>query len=141
VMAREDVESVRLEPPNVPACPEAIVALLRADQVVLGPGSLYTSVLAATAVDELREAVSASPGRLVYVCNLRPQPPETTGFGVSDHVDALLSHGVKPEVVLYDPSTITGADGVTRAVAASLARPSGLAHDPAKLGAALADLA
>jgi len=140
VMAREDVESVRLEPANVPACPDAIVALSKAEQVVLGPGSLFTSVLAATAVDEVREAVSASPGRLVYVCNLHPQPPETTGFGVSDHVDALLNHGVKPEVVLYDPSTIGGADGVTGVVAVPLARTSGLAHDPAKLGAALAAL-
>ena len=107
---------------------------------ILGPGSLFTSVLAALAVDGIRDAAADSPGRLVYICNLRPQDPETTGFGVADHVDALAHHGIKPDVVLYDPATIDGAEGVADAVGVPLARPSGLAHDARLLGAALADL-
>lgn len=135
-----DVLSVTIEPAGAPACVEAVEAIGHADQVVLGPGSLFTSVLAATAVEGVRTALAAAPGRLVYVCNLHPQPPETAGFGVGDHVAALSRHGIHPDVVLYDPATIGSAEGVDNAVAAPVARVSGRAHDPAKLGEALRGL-
>ena len=140
VAARADLQRVMLEPADVPACPDAVAALARADQVVLGPGSLYTSVLAATAVPGIRDALAAASDRLVYVCNLRPQASETSGYGVADHVDALRRHGVEPSVVLYDPATIDDAGAVAGALARPLARPSGLAHDPDLLGRALGGL-
>lgn len=137
VGARADVRTVRLTPAHVPACPDAVEAIAAADQLVLGPGSLFTSVLAATAVEGIRQAVVDSPATLVYVCNLRPQASETEGFGVADHVEALHRHGLDPDVVLFDPDAIGDAAGVPGAVAAPLARPSQLAHEPALLAEAL----
>ncbi len=139
VAARPDLRSVMIEPADAPACADAVAAIEAADQIVLGPGSLYTSVLAATAVAGVRDALERAPGQLVYICNLRPQVSETGGYGVDDHVAALHRHGVEPDVVLYDPGTIDGADGVPGAVPARLARPSGLAHDPVLLGEALVE--
>lgn len=140
VNARDDIDTVEIAPPNAEVCPEAELAILGADQIVLGPGSLYTSVLAATAVDGVREAIGRSAAQFVYVCNLNPQIPETVGYDVADHVEALQRHGLTPDVVLYDPSRISGADSVDGAVPAALAKPSGLAHDTMLLGGALADL-
>lgn len=135
-----DVATVSLDPPGPVACQEAVAAIRAADQIVLGPGSLYTSVLAAVAVPGIRSAIADRRGQLVYVCNLRPQEPETSGYGVSDHVAALNRHGIDPDVVLYDPSTIGSAGGVDGAMAVRLAGPSGRAHDPELLGAALEQL-
>lgn len=140
VSARADVCTVEVSPADATACPEAVAAIQAADQIVLGPGSLYTSVLAAAAVPGIARAVQDASAQVVYVCNLRPQQVETAGYDVAEHVAALGRHGIVPDVVLYDPASIGGADGVTSAVAASLARPSGLAHDPGLLGAALAAL-
>lgn len=136
----DDLEMVGVEPENAPVCTEAELAILGADQVVLGPGSLYTSVLAATAVAGVRDAISNSEGRFIYVCNLNPQIPETVGYDLAAHVDALARHGLEPDVVLYDPEHMTGSRPVPNAVEAKLARSSGLAHDPDLLGAALAEL-
>jgi uncharacterized cofD-like protein len=124
--------------PSVPPAAEA--ALAGADLVVVGPGSLFTSVLAAAAVPALRAAIAASPGRTVYVCNLQPQDPETRGFDVAAHVAALLAHGIEPDVVLCDPRGLDVGAPMAPVVCRSLARPSGLAHDPALLAGALRDL-
>jgi uncharacterized cofD-like protein len=140
VGSRPDLCSVRLDPPDATATPEAVEAIVTADQIVLGPGSLYTSVLAATAVPGIAAALADSPAQLVYACNLRPQESETLGYDVAAHVDTLRRHGITPDVVLYDPHTIGDAPGVGSAVPAALARTSGLAHDPELLGKALADL-
>lgn len=140
VAARSDLCTVTVSPGDARACPEAVEAILAADQIVLGPGSLYTSVLAATAVPGIRDAVTASSAQLVYACNLRPQDSETTGYDVEAHVAALARHGIRADVVLHDPHTIGDAPGVAGAVPAALARSSGLAHDPALLGKALAAL-
>jgi uncharacterized cofD-like protein len=128
----------------VPADPEppeaALEALARADQVVIGPGSLFTSVLAVVAVPALREALAATPGRKVYVCNLRPQQPETAGYDVAAHVDALLAHGLEVDVVLCHPGAMErGALGVP-CVERPVACDDGAAHDPLRLAAALRDL-
>jgi uncharacterized cofD-like protein len=143
VSERPDVRWVSVEPADAPACADAVAAVERADQVVLGPGSLFTSVLAATAVAGVRDAVAAASaaGRVVYVCNLRPQLPETAGFGVADHVAALHRHGIRPSVVLHDSGALGGAEGVAGAVGTHLAAPGAAAHDPELLGEALASLA
>jgi uncharacterized cofD-like protein len=72
VARQPDLELVTVDPPDAPVCAPALEAILAADQVVLGPGSLYTSVLAATAVPGIAEGLAATSARLVYVCNLRP---------------------------------------------------------------------
>ena len=140
VMATPHIRRVSHVPlePSVPSAAEA--ALAGADLVVVGPGSLFTSVLAAAAVPALRVAIAASPGRTVYVCNLHPEDPETRGFDVAAHVDALVAHGIEPDVVLCDPSGLVVGTPAVPVVRRPLARPSGLAHDPALLAAALRDL-
>jgi uncharacterized cofD-like protein len=118
----------------------AVEALAHADQVVLGPGSLYTSVLAAALAGGVREALTGSPGGCVYVCNLRAEAGETWGYDVAAHVTALRRHRIEPDVVLAQRGGLPlGAVGVP-VVRAEVARPDGLAHDPVLLGAALADL-
>ena len=94
------IERLAVDPADVPAPAAALDALAAADQVVLGPGSLYTSVLAAAAVDDVREALKQVRGRRVYVCNVRAELGETRGYDVAAHVDALRRHGIEPDVVL-----------------------------------------
>ena len=134
---------VSLVPPDPTPPAEAIAAIERADQIVLGPGSLFTSVLAALAVPVLKAAVRASAAQTVYVCNLR-SGTETAYFDVAAHVDALLAHGVEPDIVLYDDTAIPA--GMLelpdrRVICADLAADEiGSAHDPVRLAKALADL-
>jgi len=128
----------------VPADPEppaaALEALARADQVVIGPGSLFTSVLAVVAVPALRDALASTPGRKVYICNLREQNPETTGYDVAAHIDALAAHGLDVDVVLYHPGALpVGRPGVM-CVERLVARQGDTAHDPELLAEALVDL-
>jgi len=134
-IARVSMVPVDAEPP-----PAALAALARADQIVVGPGSLYTSVLAALAVPALRDALAAARGRKVYVCNLRPQVPETEGYDVAAHLAALEAHGVEVDVVLCDTTGIALGTPNRPWVDARLARPNGLAHDSERLAAALVDL-
>ena len=121
----------------------ALEAILAADQVVLGPGSLYTSVLAATAVPGIAEGLAATSAHLVYVCNLRPQASETAGYGVAEHLEALDRHGIRPSVVVYDPATIGEPDRPVdvELCPAVLCEPGGGAHRPDRLGPVLAGLA
>jgi uncharacterized cofD-like protein len=140
------IERVAVEP-GATRAPKAVVeALVDADQIVLGPGSLFTSVLAAAVVDGVREALANSGGRVVYVCNLRAEGTETFGYDVADHVAALRRHGVEPDVVvthagglpLGDLAGLGAAPGI-ELVQADVARPRCLAHDSAKLARVLAE--
>jgi uncharacterized cofD-like protein len=128
----------------VPADPEppaaAIEAIAAADQVVIGPGSLYTSVLAVVAVPALREALARTRARKVYVCNLRQQEPETAGYDVAAHVDALLAHGLEVDVVLCHPGALPRGDVTVPCVERPVAKADLRAHEPAQLAAALSDL-
>ncbi len=135
------IERVSLVPEGCAPPDEAVGAIEAADQIVIGPGSLYTSVLAAAAVGPIARAISGARAQRVYVCNLRPQIPETEGYSVADHVAALERHGVAVDVVLWDPSMgmEVGEAGV-RVVARPLASPSRPVHDPVRLAAALSDL-
>jgi uncharacterized cofD-like protein len=140
VMRSGAITGVSIVPPDAEAPPEAVTAILEADQVVIGPGSLFTSILAAAAVPRLRDALAATRGRKVYVANLRPQVPETEGYDVGDHVAALAAHGVDVDVVVWDPSAIALGRLAGPHVEADLGRGDGLGHDPAKLASVLADL-
>jgi len=86
------VERLYLVPSEVKGYPEAIRALLRAEMIVLGPGSLYTSVLPNLLVADICNAVRASRALKVYVCNLATQPGETDDYTAGDHVRALCGH-------------------------------------------------
>ncbi|HEX3946731.1 MAG TPA: uridine diphosphate-N-acetylglucosamine-binding protein YvcK, partial [Acidimicrobiales bacterium] len=96
------IRRVSLVPGDCKPPAGALAALASADQVVIGPGSLYTSVLAAVAVTGIAGALAASSAQRVYVCNLRPELPETAGYDVGDHLAALREHGVEVDVVLWD---------------------------------------
>lgn len=86
------VERVFLQPEVVKGHPEAIRALLQADLIVMGPGSLYTSVLPNLLIPDIREAARAADALRVYVCNVATQPGETAGYDLGDHVRALCDH-------------------------------------------------
>ena len=141
VMGTGDIRTVSLVPGDAQPPPLAVERIAEADQIVIGPGSLFTSVLAAVAVRGITEAVASSGAQVVYVCNLRPQVPETEGFDVAAHVAALARHDVDVDVVLCD--SIQGMDvGVTDAsvVDVPLTGDNTLVHSPAKLAQALSGL-
>ena len=133
----EGIAGVSLVPADARAPDAALAALAVADQVVLGPGSLFTSVLAVVAVPSVRDALAATPGRKVYVCNLRPQLPETAGYDVAAHVHALQAHGLDIDVVLCHPDSLPVGLLDVECVQRPVARPDGTGHDPALLAAAL----
>lgn len=86
------IHRVFLNPADAPAYPEAVSAILRADLIVIGPGSLYTSVMPNLLVRGILDALRATPAPVVYVCNVATQPGETDGYGVAEHVEALIRH-------------------------------------------------
>jgi uncharacterized cofD-like protein len=86
------VRRVWLEPNNPPAFPQAIQAILAADIIVIGPGSLFTSLLPNLLVPDLAEAIRASRGFKVFVCNVATQPGETEQFTCGDHLRTLVDH-------------------------------------------------
>ncbi len=135
------ISGVELVPADAEPPPAATRAIAAADQVILGPGSLYTSVLAVAVVPALRDALAARKGGRVYVCNLRPQIPETAGFDVAAHIRALRAHGIEVDVVIYDPMAMPTGSLDVPAIETPLARPDGLAHDPVRLAAVLSRLA
>lgn len=112
VMRMSGIERVWLEPGDVRANRDALHAIAEADLVVLGPGSLYTSLLATILVPELRAALSATPALRVYVANVATQSGETEGYDLSDHVEALAAHGVGDifDVVLANSNLAAGPD-------------------------------
>ncbi|HJW72232.1 MAG TPA: uridine diphosphate-N-acetylglucosamine-binding protein YvcK [Geothrix sp.] len=82
-----------LEPQDAEPLPEAVLAILQADLVVLSPGSLYTSTLANLLLPELQEAVASSRAPVIYVANLMTEPGETAGMDLEGHLAALSSLG------------------------------------------------
>jgi uncharacterized cofD-like protein len=86
------IERVFLHPDQVRAYPEAVRAILSADLIVIGPGSLYTSILPNLLVAGITEAIRISSAYTVYVCNVATQDGETGGFTMVDHVTALEAH-------------------------------------------------
>ncbi len=86
------IERVFLEPGKVPAYPEAIRAILEADLITAGPGSLYTSILPNLLVPGIASALQASPAMKVYVSNIATQEGETDHFSLDDHLRALEEH-------------------------------------------------
>ncbi len=86
------IESVSLNPTDVKAYPDSIKALLNADVIVIGPGSLYTSILPNLLVKGIADALRATHAYKIYVCNVAQQPVETVDYTVADHIIALEKH-------------------------------------------------
>jgi len=140
VNGTDHILRVSLVPADPPAPDAALEALADADQILLGPGSLFTSVLAAVVVPRILEGVNASSAQRIYLCNLRPQETETAGYDVARHVAALLAHGVCVDQVVCDSTAIEIGQPALPVLDVPLARPNGLAHDPTKLAQTLSDL-
>jgi len=96
------VDRVWVEPAGVRPTEDALHAIAEAEVIVIGPGSLFTSILPALLIPDIREAIAASGALVVFACNVATQPGETGGFDLADHLDALNRHGAGqlPDVVL-----------------------------------------
>jgi uncharacterized cofD-like protein len=104
------VQSLRMVPGNAQCLPEVTEALLGADLVILGPGSLFSSTIPPLLVPSIRDALNRSHAKLVYVANIMTEVGETDGFDAFEHVEALIAHGVKaPDAVLVNSVTIDAA--------------------------------
>jgi uncharacterized cofD-like protein len=90
--AGQPIERVFLRPDRVRAYPNAVRAILEADLVIAGPGSLFTSILPNLLVPDIRRSVEVSEALKLYVCNVATQPGETDGFDVGQHMEALERH-------------------------------------------------
>jgi uncharacterized cofD-like protein len=151
------IRRVFLEPAAPPAYPEAVSAILDADLVVLGPGSLYTSVLPNLLVPHIAQALSATAAPVVYAANVATQPGETDGYTLDDHVDAIHAHLDQPVIryVLANdnlapeypaswgvspvwPELRPGGPRLETSDLVNEARPT--RHDPEKLAAAVVAL-
>jgi uncharacterized cofD-like protein len=86
------ISRVFLRPDNVELNPEAALAIMNAEVIVIGPGSLYTSILPNLLVEGMVDALKESPAIKVFVCNVASQPGETDGFSVSDYLRVLHDH-------------------------------------------------
>jgi uncharacterized cofD-like protein len=152
------VEEMWLVPEDAEASPEAREAIVAAEQIVIGPGSLYTSVLAALLVPGIAEAINRSSARLIYVANVSTQDGETLGMDCADHLDALIGmSGIRPPAAIVaneasvtfppplEPLKVDEEVLATYGVDVVLGQFADLAsstprHDPVRLGGALARL-
>ena len=155
------IQRVTLDPPNLPALPQVLAAIGSAEMIVLGPGSLFTSIIPALIVPEIAAAVRQSAAPVVYVASIMTEPGETTRFTLGDHVQAITAHlGRTPDVVLMNSSPLAtevlrryNAEGAelldlnsadrdlrSRVRLAPLLQPDTAWHDPAALAAALIEL-
>lgn len=87
------------DPKECKPLPEVIDAINHADIIILGPGSLFTSVIPNLLIKDISRAVSRSKAKKVYICNIMTQPGETTDFTAADHVKAILQHAVYPNII------------------------------------------
>ena len=140
------IRHVGLVPADARAHPDAVAAIEAADQIVLSPGSLYTSVLPVLCVPGIRAALERASAQVVQVANLRVQLPETEGLDATDHLRVVLEHGVRVDSFLFEQDGPLAADervvesyGV-QPVPASVAAEGQTLHDPQRLAAVLAAL-
>lgn len=156
------ISHIFLEPASPPAYDPALAAILNADLIVLGPGSLYTSVLPNLLVDGIREAIRWSTGSTIYACNVATQQGETDHYGYAEHIRQVVEYlgdgeldfalvndnsaaasAIRPEwqveAIDYDGAAeIAGVRVVARDLVSDR---NALRHDPAKLANALIEVA
>jgi len=151
------IDRVTLEPSEPEANPAAVRAILEADAIIVGPGSLYTSIIPNLLVPGVLDAIRSSGSPVIYLCNVANGRGETTGFDACDHVAALVRHGLGGSIHtallaegdLCGSGSCGGADGCIATVAslgievrlADLVDPEQpLRHDRKKLVAALREV-
>jgi uncharacterized cofD-like protein len=103
--SHQKIRCVQLEPPGAHPLPEALEAILAADVITIGPGSLYTSLIPNMLVNQVISAIRASKATKIYIQNIMTQPGETDHYSASDHVDVLARHcgGILfPHILLND---------------------------------------
>ena len=155
-----EIDRVYLQPEHIMAYPEAVAAILDADVIVIGPGSLYTSILPNLLIDGIQQAMRASNATKVYICNVATQRGETDGFEVDDHIRALYRHGCRglfhyvlansePNEELPSKFAVTSPprrkqlqiDASLHLVSADVvSRKDALKHDPERLAEKLMDI-
>jgi uncharacterized cofD-like protein len=140
VATSSTIRRVSLEPASPAAPIAAVESIERADVALIGPGSLFTSVLAACVVPGITQALAGTRAKRIYVANLHAEIPETEGYRLQDHVDALQRHGVYVDLVLVDERSryIDDPCGVEVRVR-DLSDRRGLVHDVQKLSKAVFD--
>lgn len=97
--AHGKIKRLYTEPANCKALPDVIQAIRDAELIILGPGSLYTSVIPNLLVKEISEEIIKSKAKKIYVCNIMTQPGETDNYTVSDHLKALIQHAGSNKIV------------------------------------------
>jgi uncharacterized cofD-like protein len=156
VMRTAGINRVWITPRDVAASEDALAAIADAEIIVLGPGSLYTSVLPVLLVPQIREAVATASAIRLYVCNVATQAGETTGYDLSNHVEALVANTMPGLVdIVLANNRLDLADATRRAQAVALRWPPAVEpvphlatddvadeddphhHDPARLAAAV----
>lgn len=87
------IDRIYIEPENAKALKEAVQAIKDADAIILGPGSLYTSIIPNLLVKDIASALQKTDALKIYVSNIMTQQGETDGYGVNDHIKAIFKHG------------------------------------------------
>lgn len=100
------IHHVELIPAKPKALPAALKAIREADLLLLGPGSLYTSVIPNLLVAGVPEAIRESDALKIYICNIMTQDGETEGYTAADHLEALMDHGAKVELCLANSAPV-----------------------------------
>ena len=90
--ANKPITSVCLDPAQPQAAPDAVKAIEEAQIIILGPGSLYTSIMPNLLIREITQKIISTSATKVYICNVMTQPGETDGYSASDHIRALIAH-------------------------------------------------
>ncbi|MBX3278871.1 MAG: uridine diphosphate-N-acetylglucosamine-binding protein YvcK, partial [Acidobacteria bacterium] len=159
------IRELALAPPDVKALPQAVEAILAADLITLGPGSLFTSVVSNLLIPDIRAAVAESRARKIYICNVMTEYDETHGMSAVDHVVELLRYApdLELDAALFNSAPISSemceryaaeravalappeADRLpgrgTRLISVPLASEERFVrHDPARLSRAIIDV-
>lgn len=161
---QQPISRLSITPPNAQALDEAVEAILAADVITLGPGSLYSSVIANLLIDGIREALIRSTALKVYICNVMSEGDETTGLDAEAHVSEVLRYGrgLSLDYAVFNSSPISAEMreryAAENAIALPPPRPSArgtrprmiclplaseegfVRHDPARLSEAIFDL-
>jgi uncharacterized cofD-like protein len=142
---RDRIREVELRPTDAAASADAVAAIRSADQIVIAPGSLYTSIVAVLCVPGIRAAIGGARGQVVQVANLALEN-ETTGHDGADHLAAVREHGGRVDAFLYDPDHGPAVDPNriealgAQAIASPIAAEDGAGHDSRQLAKALSAL-
>jgi uncharacterized cofD-like protein len=162
VIARSTgIDRVWLTPEGVTACDDARRAIVEADLIVVGPGSLYTSILPSLLLPEITDAIRSSQAVRVFVCNVATQPGETEGYDLADHLAAIERHtgpglldvvlannqfgarrpgsyAAEPVRLRWPPARIWPSTDTPRLVLDDVVNPENSHHhDPARLAASI----